>query len=565
MRPARPARDAAVARRVRGSGFAVVRAYDERTSVVTTGEIPTKAGRREWFGLVVIALPTFVVAIDLFVLLLAVPQLTSDLGANSNEQLWIMDMYGFLLAGFLVTMGTLGDKIGRRKLLIIGSAAFLVASLLCAYSTSSEMLIAARALLGIAGATLGPSALALIATMFKDPKQQAIAFGAWGGTFTIGALLGPVIGGILLNSFWWGSVFLVGVPFMIAVLVLAPTALPEFRNPNAGKLDLTSVALSLLAMLPIIYGIKELARNGWEFWAVAGLVVGIVAAVVFVRRQNRLAHPLLDLSLFKIPNVSSPLMMNLSYSSIGGAFMLFSMLYFQLVEGMSTVQAALAMLPGMATATIGFNVAPKLGAKFKPGFVIAAGGLGVAIVMLTFLGIGAHGGTWGLIIGFAILSFCGAPIIALSTPLVFGSTPPEKAGSAGSLVQLSTEFGGTLGIALIGTVGAAVYRGEIDGKLPSGLSDGAVAAASDSLAGAYEVAATVPGPVATAILNPAQVAFASGLHTIAAIGAILIATMSIITAARLRTVEPIGAGAPAEEPAAVEDEPVDDEREKPAA
>lgn len=532
---------------------------------MTTGEIPTKAGRREWFGLVVIALPTFVVAIDLFVLLLAVPQLTSDLGANSNEQLWIMDMYGFLLAGFLVTMGTLGDKIGRRKLLIIGSAAFLVASLLCAYSTSSEMLIAARALLGIAGATLGPSALALIATMFKDPKQQAIAFGAWGGTFTIGALLGPVIGGILLNSFWWGSVFLVGVPFMIAVLVLAPTALPEFRNPNAGKLDLTSVALSLLAMLPIIYGIKELARNGWEFWAVAGLVVGIVAAVVFVRRQNRLAHPLLDLSLFKIPNVSSPLMMNLSYSSIGGAFMLFSMLYFQLVEGMSTVQAALAMLPGMATATIGFNVAPKLGAKFKPGFVIAAGGLGVAIVMLTFLGIGAHGGTWGLIIGFAILSFCGAPIIALSTPLVFGSTPPEKAGSAGSLVQLSTEFGGTLGIALIGTVGAAVYRGEIDGKLPSGLSDGAVAAASDSLAGAYEVAATVPGPVATAILNPAQVAFASGLHTIAAIGAILIATMSIITAARLRTVEPIGAGAPAEEPAAVEDEPVDDEREKPAA
>jgi DHA2 family multidrug resistance protein-like MFS transporter len=533
---------------------------------VTAGEIPTKAGRREWFGLAVIALPTFVVAIDLFVLLLAVPQLSADLGAGSNQQLWIMDMYGFLLAGFLVTMGTLADRIGRRKLLIIGSAAFAVASLLCAYSQSPEMLIAARALLGVAGATLGPCALGLIAFMFKDPKQQAIAFGAWGGTFTVGALLGPIIGGFLLAHFWWGSVFVLGVPFMIAVLVFGPMVLPEFKNPNAGKLDPTSVVLSLAAMLPIVFGIKQLAKDGWAFWPTAALVFGIVCGTVFLRRQRKLKDPLMDLSLFGNPNVASPLSMNLSYSSVGGAVMLFMVLYFQLSEGMSPVGAALAMLPGMAAATIGFNVAPRLGAKFKPGFVIASGGIGVAIVMLSFVAIGAQGGTWHLIIGFAILSFLGAPIIALGTPLVLGSAPPEKAGAAGSLVQLSTEFGGTLGIAVIGTVGTAVYRSQIADTIPAGTPAGAAAAANDSFAGAHEAAAGLSGTQAGSLLDSAGTAFAGGLHTVALIGGILIGGVALITAVRLRKVQPMGAGAPAE----VEEsaEPVaefTEESEKPAA
>ncbi|MGH8882585.1 MAG: MFS transporter, partial [Stackebrandtia sp.] len=237
--------------------------------------------------------------------------------------------------------------------------------------------------------------------------------------------------------------------------------------------------------------------------------------------------------------------------------------------GMSTVEAALAMLPGMLTATIGFNVAPKLGQKFKPGNVIAAGGIGVAIVMLCFLGIGAVDGTWGIIAGFAVLSFLGAPIIALGTPLVLGSAPPEKAGSAGSLVQLSTEFGGTLGIAVIGTVGTAIYRGQIEDKIPPGLPEGTSVVAGDSLAGAYQVAATLPPAEAASLINPANLAFASGLHSIAVIGAILIGGVALITAVRLRHVPPIGSGAaaeaPPEETAAVVVDTPDDSAEKPAA
>ncbi|OUC90978.1 MFS transporter [Streptosporangium minutum] len=516
---------------------------------MTAGEVPTKAGRREWLGLAVLALPTFVVAIDLFVLLLALPNLATDLGANSTQQLWIMDMYGFLLAGFLVTMGTLGDRIGRRKLLLIGAAAFGVASLLTAYSTNPGMLIVSRALLGVAGATLGPSCLALIVTMFQDAKQRAAAFGVWGGTFTLGALLGPVIGGVLLTNFWWGSVFLLGVPVMVIVLIAGPKLLPEFRNSQAGRLDLTSVALSLVSMLALVYGIKQLVRDGWEVLPVVAVVAGLVAGVAFVRRQNRLDNPLLDLQLFKNRAVGTALIGQLSYSSTGGGMMLFMMFYLQLVQGMSTLQAGLALIPGMAAATLGFQVGPKLANRFRPAYVIAAGMAGIVAVLLVFTQVGVTSGTATLIIGFAVLSFCGAPLIALGTNLVVGSAPPEKAGSAGSLTQLSTEFGGTLGIAILGTIGTAVYRNQIADTLPAGIPAPAAAAAGDSLAAGTAAASQLPEPVATSLLTPAYQALVDALHSVSIIGAVLIGIVAVMVAVRLRHVPPVGQAAPEAPPA----------------
>ena len=212
-----------------------------------------RAGRKAWIGLAVLALPTLLVSIDVFVMLLALPRLSEALHATSTQQLWALDIYGFMVAGLLVTMGSLGDRIGRRKLLLIGAAAFGVASMLTAFSNSATMVIAARALLGIAGATLAPSTLALISNMFRNPAQRATAIGIWAGCFVVGAIIGPILGGVMLEHFWWGSVFLIGVPAMTLLLVVGPVILPEYRDPQAARLDLLSVVLSLATILPTIH------------------------------------------------------------------------------------------------------------------------------------------------------------------------------------------------------------------------------------------------------------------------------------------------------------------------
>ena len=250
---------------------------------MSAGDVP-RAGRREWVGLAVIALPCLLYSMDLTVLYLAVPSLTADLEPSSTELLWITDIYGFFLAGFLITMGTLGDRIGRRRLLLIGAAAFGVTSMLAAFSTSVEMLIVSRALLGVAAATLAPSTLSLIRNMFLDPQQRTFAIGIWATSFSVGAAVGPLLGGLLLEFFWWGSVFLLAVPVMLLLLAIGPRLLPEYRDPDAGRIDLLSAGLSVVAVLAVVYGLKEIAARGIEGSADAG-VGGVCSGAVVIGRS----------------------------------------------------------------------------------------------------------------------------------------------------------------------------------------------------------------------------------------------------------------------------------------
>jgi MFS transporter, DHA2 family, multidrug resistance protein len=260
---------------------------------------PARATRREWIGLAVIALPCLVYAMDMTVLNLAVPAISTELKPTASQLLWIIDIYGFLVAGFLITMGTLGDRIGRRKLLLIGAAAFGAASVIAAFSHSAEMLIAMRALLGIAGATLAPSTMSLIRNMFHDERQRQFAIGIWIASFSLGGAIGPLVGGVMLQLFWWGSVFLLAVPVMALLLLLGPRLLPEYRDPNAGRVDLPSVAQSLTAVLAVIYGLKRIAEQGVSATSVAIVLAGLMIGVLFVRRQGTLAYPLLELKLFR--------------------------------------------------------------------------------------------------------------------------------------------------------------------------------------------------------------------------------------------------------------------------
>ncbi|MDT7797967.1 MAG: transporter, family, multidrug resistance protein [Actinomycetota bacterium] len=434
----------------------------------TTG---TGAGLREWVGLAVLALPTLLVSLDVFVLLLALPKLAVSLHADGTEQLWIMDIYGFMVAGFMVTMGTVGDRIGRRKLLLVGATAFGLASVVAAFSTSAVMLIAARAVLGIAGATLAPSTLALIGTMFTDSRQRASAIGIWAGCFSVGAIIGPMVGGFLLEHFWWGSVFLLGVPAMVLLLVIGPKLLPEYRDETAGRLDLPSVALSLAAIMPAVYGVKELARDGVHPLPVAALALGIAFGYVFVKRQRTLDEPLLDLGLFAGKAFRTALGGMLLFSMLGGTTMLFVAQFLQLSLHLSPIAAALGLMPGMVTSTISFLVAPVLARRLPTGALIA-GGVVTATLGMVVLAFADGSPVWPAI-GFAVASAGVGPMVALGTDLVIGSVPPRKAGAAASLAQTANEFGYALGMATVGTLGNAVVRAhdEADGlHVVAGLS-----------------------------------------------------------------------------------------------
>jgi DHA2 family multidrug resistance protein-like MFS transporter len=512
---------------------------------VSAVDVSERAGTREWVGLAVLVLTAMLISFDFFVLLLALPHLSADLGADGVQQLWIMDIYGFFVGGLLITMGGLGDRVGRRRLLLVGGTGFALASVLAAYSTSPEMLIAARALLGICGATLVPSTLSLLSHMFKDPRERGLAIGIWAGAFTVGAILGPIAGGILLAHFWWGSVFLIGVPVLLLLLVLGPTLLPEFRNLEAGRLDPVSVLQSLAAILPFIYGVKEIAKDGPRPVPVAALLVGIAFGVLFVRRQHRLAHPLLDLRLFAITNVRIGLLGLFGYALLTGAVLLLMGQWLQSVAGLSAFEAGLALVPGMITSTLASTASPILARRIRPARLIGVGLLitVAALVALTQVAFSAP----LVVIAFAVWTIGGAPVQALGIGIILGATPPEKAGSASAMPQVSNEIGAALGFALLGTVATVVYRAKMAGTLPAEVPPAAAEAANESVANAVAVARSLPEQVGEALLGPARLAFNSGMHVVAWIAAVLLAALAVLVLVKLRHEPPLGAAPAATE------------------
>ncbi|MEV5964095.1 MFS transporter [Kribbella sp. NPDC051952] len=485
---------------------------------LTTEDAAVKTGRRQWIALGVLCLATLLVSLDLFVMLLAVPAVTEALGATSSQQLWILDVYGFMVAGLMITMGNLGDRIGRRRLLLTAAAVFGVASIVAAYSVSPGMLIGARAVLGIAGAAIAPCTLSLISTLFPDERQRTTALGVWAGCFTVGATVGPIVGGVLLNHFWWGSAFLIGVPAMVVLLAVGPILLPEYRDEKAGRIDVPSVALSLAAILPAIHGLKHLASHGVGTTSVGALLIGGVFGWIFVRRQRRLADPLVDVSLFTRPTFSVTLGSMLAFSMLSGGVMVFVAQFFQLVQGMTPLAAGLALVPGMITTTIAFQLAPRLARRIRPAVLIPAG---IAFTVAGMIVVTQTTSTIVLVIAFAITCLGPAPLVTLGTNLVIGSVPPEKAGSAGALTQTSNEFGYSLGIAVLGSVVTVVYRSHMDGRGGNSLGEA--------------ISQGVPADV----LAQAREAFTSGLHVAAGVTAVALTVVAVVIAVTLRKAPPL--------------------------
>jgi DHA2 family multidrug resistance protein-like MFS transporter len=499
----------------------------------STIETP-KAGRREWIGLAVLALACLLYAMDLTVLHLAVPHLSADLKPTSAQLLWIVDIYGFLVAGSLITMGTLGDRIGRRRLLLIGAAAFGVASVIAAFSTSAEMLIAARAVLGFAGATVAPSTLSLIRNMFHDPRQRSVAIGVWITSYSAGGAIGPLLGGMLLEFFWWGSVFLLAVPVMALLLAVGPTLLPEYRDPDAGRLDLPSAALSLVAMLAVIYGLKQIAQDGLAWAPAVTIAVGLALGVLFVRRQRRLRDPLIDLRLFRLPAFSASLGTYTLATFVAFGGFLFIYQYLQLVLGLSPLRAGLWTVPSFSAFIIGSMLAPVVVRYIRPAFVMSAGLVTAATGFAALTRVEGTSGLALLVTGSFVFSLGLAPVFTLANDLIIGTAPPERAGAVSAISETGSELGGALGIAILGSIGTAVYRRDVADAVPAGIPLDVVDAAKDTLGAAVAVAGQLSTQLGQAVLDGAREAFVHGLQIAAGTSAIVALILALLAVFLLR-------------------------------
>jgi MFS transporter, DHA2 family, multidrug resistance protein len=477
---------------------------------------PVTAGRREWTALAVLALPCVVYAMDLTVLNFAVPSLSADLHPTSTQLLWIVDIYGFVTAGLLVTMGTIGDRIGRRRLLLVGAGTFAAASAFAALSTSVAMLLVARALLGAAGATLAPSTLSLIRALFADPRQRTIAVGVWISSFSFGGAIGPLVGGLVLTHFSWGAVFLPSIPVMLFLLFLGPRLLPEYRSPAGGRADPFSAGLSIAAVLAFVFGFKHLARDGWDLSGPATIIAGLGLAFIFAVRQRRLPDPLLDLRLFGAREFNAALAANAIGFFVNFGSLLFLAQYLQAVLGLSPIVAGLWSVPSAVAFIVGSTLTPRIVGRARPATVVAGGLLTAALGFVLLTRVGAQSGLPYLVGGWVVFATGLSAVFTLASDLMVSSAPPERAGAASAVAETSAELGGAMGIAALGAIAAAVYRHD----LPH----------SDRIGDTIGQAARHGGAVAAA----ARDAFVQGMHVAAGLSAVLVfvAAMAVLSLLR---------------------------------
>lgn len=497
----------------------------------TRARIASAGSTRRWLALATLMFPVLLIAVDNTVLAFALPSISLALQPSSMQALWIVDVYALVLAGLLVPMGSIGDRIGRRRLLLIGATGFAAVSAVAALATNSAQLIAARALIGVFGSMIMPATLSLIRNIFADDAERRLAIAIWAATYSGGAALGPLVGGALLEHFPWGSVFLVAVPALVPLLVLAPVLVPESRDPAPSPIDPPSILLIAGAATAIVYGIKEIAHDGGAPAALV-LAAGLGAGWAFVRRQLRKPQPMLDVQLFRKPAFSSGLAVNLlSIFSLVG-FTLFLSQHLQLVAGESPLHAGLLMLPGLALTIVTGLAAVRLAARFSAPSVMVAGLLLNALGYGVVVAFGRDGSLLALLTGFTLVGAGVGLAETLSNDLIIASVPAAKAGAASAISETAYELGAVLGTAILGSVLAAAYRLKV--TVPAGLPADAAARARETLGGAVDAAPLLQGGPASELLASAFHAFDSGVAVTAAIGAILMLAAAAVVRRALR-------------------------------
>lgn len=470
-----------------------------------------KPGLRAWLGLAVILGPVLLVAMDGSVLFLAMPKVTEALSPSADQALWTLDIYGFVVGSLLITFGNIGDRYGRLRLLMIGVTMFGLASLGAAFSSSPEMLITFRALMGLAGATLLPSALAVLSELFVDPKKRAQAIGIFAAAFAAGFAIGPAVGGQLLSHFWWGSVFLVNLPILVLFLALAPVLLREVKSTRTGSINALSAVQSVVGLLMTIYAVKHMAAEGFSATTLLVGLVGLVILAWFVRRQLTLEEPLIDLSLFRDRVFTIAIITGLLPLAAWSATAYLSGVYLQSVLGISVMRAALFSVPGALLLTVTCIVTPMLVARIGKRSALITCHLFIAVGLLLLLPIAASGGV-GWYIASTVLAGVGYGIsFSLVAETAVAAVPSERAGSAAAIAETSNEIGNALGIALLGSLSVLIFR--LQGP---------------DLAGTFGETIDLPG-LAPAAIDQAKDAFVTGLQVVAVAASVLHFVLGILT------------------------------------
>jgi len=449
---------------------------------------------RAWLGLVVVLGPVLLVSMDGSILFLAMPRISQALGPSADQALWILDVYGFAVGSLLIAFGNLGDRYGRLRLLMAGATVFGLASAAAAFAPTAGLLIAARACMGIAGATLLPSALAVLSELFTEPRCRAQAIGVFAAAFAAGFAVGPVIGGVLLERFWWGSVFLVNLPVIVLFLSVAPVLLREVRTTRPGRVDPVSVVTSAVGLLLAIYGIKHAAAEGLSVTALAAGVAGVAVLAWFGLRQRRLEHPLIDFSLFRDRVFTVAVITGLLPLAAWSAAAYLSGIYLQSVLGLPVLATALLALPGASVLTTACIVTPVIVDRVGKRTVLLVCHFTIAAGLLLLLPTTITGGVGWYVASTTIAGIGYGISFAVVADTAVAAVPPERAGSAGAIAETSNEIGNALGIAVLGSLAALLFR--IQGP---------------ELAPTLDETLQLPG-LAVTVVSEAKSAFLTGLH-----------------------------------------------------
>ena len=490
----------------------------------TTREaVPGRRSRDPRLALALLSLPSLLIAIDISVLSVALPRMAADLHPTPAQLLWMNDIYGFMVGGAMITMGSVGDRIGRRRLIMVCSAVFAIASAMAAFATSPWMIIAARAVMGIAGAAIMPASMALIGRLYPDPKRSVAAMGAYMTCFLTGMAIAPLLGGLMIEHWWWGSVFLLGVPVMLVTLVAAPRLLPEFRAPGAGRVDLRSAALCLASILLVVGALKMVVNSGWSWPPMVLAVAGVGLGVTFVRRQRTLDDPLVDLSLLRRPGVARVMWVLFLTALLMGGTSLFWAFYLQSARGLSPLRAALCLLPSTLAMIVAANLGPWLGRHVRPSRVV------LGSLLLMAVGFGSYAvipsGSAGVLVVIcgSVLTTAG---IGAAFPYlmndVISHAPPERAGSAASFTQTANEIGIATGLVVLGSIGTVVYRSRLTAS--TGYAEG-------SWVDGFQQAGSQHDP---ALLHHVQDAFVSGFRAVGLFGVAVMAVVLLLRLGRTR-------------------------------